>query len=360
MLLHRVEIEQQSAFLTEPTSGVLMGHLAWAYRYLHGPEALELLLDAYRTADREGGDPPLICSAALPAGMAPRPQFEHLAPDERQTLVEQQFGSNGAALKLRLDQAVKTMRNWRWIDWQIFAEMRDGLSAKTLFGACVPVAFSAPERTHFVSGPVQRAEEEEGGWQRLSSRVRTQPSMNRLTGGVQRGLLYDSDEYVYRPRQRLEIWVRIAEDYSNDEWLERWRALFALLAAQGFGARKSVGMGTFALRTNLERADETALPGSSTPNAFLSLSSWTPRASDPDAFAYRLNTRHGRLGGLYGSGNDVWKYPTTELLPGAVGRLGPGETLRPVYGGLVERVHRNRPEIVNFGYAFPVGVRLAQ
>ena len=80
MQLYHVVLEQRAAFLTEPTSGVLMGSLAWAYSDLYGEEALAELLAAYPRRIKPGAAPPLICSAALPAGWLPRPHFTYLTP----------------------------------------------------------------------------------------------------------------------------------------------------------------------------------------------------------------------------------------------------------------------------------------
>ncbi|MFN8489643.1 MAG: hypothetical protein U0350_18810 [Caldilineaceae bacterium] len=358
MQLYHVLLEQRAAFLTEPTSGVLLGSLAWAYRDLYGEPALSELLAAYRAADQAGAAPPLICSAALPTGWLPRPHFTYLTPAERTQLATQQFKSSGAAALLRLDQALNHLRGQWWLPQAALRPVVEQVDAFHLFGALLK-QMDAPS-VRLVSGPLPERERWAAGPAQLQSRLRTQSSINRLTGSVHEGLLFDQEELVYRPGQQLDIWVRIAPAFATDAWLERWRAVFRLLAAQGIGARHSTGAGAVQLVQNLEPAAADALPAARQPNGFLSLSAWVPRPADPDALAYQLDTRHGRLGGLYGAGDNVWKYPVTELLPGAVGRLPAGAALRPVYGGLVENVHRTRPEVVNFGYCFPLGVRLVE
>ncbi|MCB0184388.1 MAG: hypothetical protein KDE31_08990 [Caldilineaceae bacterium] len=356
MQLFRVRLTQQSALLTEPTSGVLMGHLAWAYRYLYGAAELTALLDAYRTADAAAASPPLICSAALPQDMLPRPPFNYLTPAQRTALAQTRYADDGRATLLQLERELGRLRHVTWVPRSILAELCEDLSAVALIARLLDAMPQLAPR--IAGGPIRPEAQDAAGPARLDGRVRTQPGINRLTGAVQDGILFDTNELVYRPSQELEIWVRIAPDYADDTWLTRWEACFALLDAQGIGARKSAGSGRIRLTANLTAVPATALPAAAQPNAFITLASWTPRATDPAAHVYRLDTRHGRLGGLYGAGEDVWKYPVTELLPGAVGLLPPATPLRPVYGRLLADVHRTRPEIVNFAYAFPIGITL--
>jgi hypothetical protein len=44
--------------------------------------------------------------------------------------------------------------------------------------------------------------------------------------------------------------------------------------------------------------------------------------------------------------------------PGAVARLRDGETVREWYGRLVEQMHWTQENIVQYGYAFPLPVRI--
>ena len=151
MQLYHVLLEQRAAFLTEPTSGVLMGSLAWAYRDLYGEAALGELLAAYRAADQADAAPPLICSAALPAGWLPRPHFTYLAPAERTQLAAQQFKNSGAAALLRLDQALNQWRGQRWLPQAALRTVVEQLDAFHLFGALLK-QMDAPS-VRLVSGP---------------------------------------------------------------------------------------------------------------------------------------------------------------------------------------------------------------
>jgi hypothetical protein len=342
MQLFRITLEQTAGFLTEPTSGILMGQLAWAYRYLYGSTALEDLLTAYRQADANGSAPPLICSAALPAGMAPRPAFETLLPAERRALAHRCYQSQEAGALLQLDQAIGKVRNQPWLPHAALAALINDLTPAALFAALLALPQTEP-----ALAPA-----------RLEQKTRTHTAINRLTNGALAGQLFDSDELLFQPNRQLEIWVRITPAYATDAWLAQWQQCVTVLAQQGIGARTSTGRGAVRLVAGLTPVPATALPGAAHPNAFLSLAAWAPRPTDPDAIAYHLETRHGKLGGLYGSSDHVWKYPVTTLRPGAIGRLPAGATLQPVYGRLIEGVHRTRPEIVDFGYAFPIGVRV--
>lgn len=340
MQLFRITLEQTAGFLTEPTAGVLMGQLAWAYRYGYGSAALEEVLTAYRQADATGSAPPLICSAAAPAGMLPRPAFETLLPADRRALSQRCYQSQEAGALMRLDQAIGQVRNQPWLPHATLDALINDLTPQALFAALLAQPHPALPTA------------------RLERKTRTHTAINRLTNGALAGQLFESDELVFQPNRQLEVWVRIAPAYATDAWLAKWEQCVTVLAHQGIGARTSTGRGAVRLVEGLTPMPATALPGATNPNAFLSLAAWAPRASDPDAIAYHLETRHGKLGGLYGSSDHVWKYPVTTLRPGAIGRLPAGAALQPVYGRLIEGVHRTRPEIVDFGYAFPIGVRV--
>jgi len=331
-------LEQQSGLLTEPTSNVLLGQLAWCYRYLAGTEALETLLAAFRRADAEGAAPPIVCTGLLPAGYLPRPAFQYLLPAARRSLALQTLGHDGAAAAMLLSQQLETVRGQAWVRTATLAQAAAALSSARLFAAMLADSQPAPPY--------------------LERAVRTHPGISRLTGAVETGLLFDAEESHFTPDGQLTVWVGLADEYASDEWLARWERCFALLAAQGIGRRATAGHGTFRLIENLTPAALPTVSAAGPIDGFVTLGAWAPAPGDPPALAYTLETRHGKLGGLYGSSNHVWKYPVSWLRVGAVGRLRPGEELKPVYGRLLERVHQTRGEIVDFGYTLALGVHL--
>jgi CRISPR-associated protein Csm4 len=59
-----------------PRAPTLMGHLFWWYRYTHGREALEELLERFRR------EPPFRLSSVYPEGWLPRPKLPPVQVEE--------------------------------------------------------------------------------------------------------------------------------------------------------------------------------------------------------------------------------------------------------------------------------------
>jgi CRISPR-associated protein Csm4 len=83
-----------------------------------------------------------------------------------------------------------------------------------------------------------------------------------------------------------------------------------------------------------------------------------PRQGDPTDVTYRTRVKRGKLAEALAIPSP-WKKPLLMLAPGAVARLDDGDGVCEWYGELVEDVHWTEEGIVQYGYAFPLPVRVS-
>ena len=166
----------------------------------------------------------------------------------------------------------------------------------------------------------------------------------------------------FRPDARLTVWLRLAD------WLDPQRVLGWLqdVAAGGFGRKASTGSGQFDIDPAGLVAADAELPDAPQANAFMTLSAYAPAAADPTDGYWRYLVKRGKLGERFATepapkavAPNVWKFPLIMFQPGSVFRLPPGQPLAVAYGRMVHDVHPQRHEVVQNGYAFPMGVQLA-
>jgi len=283
---YRVEIRLEGPIATPLHSGTLFGHLCWALRN-DSEDALEAWL-------RRLEESPFLISDAFPCGWLPAPL---LAPTRR---------ARPATLQ-QMEEA-KKLRKASWLRVEDFLEIRGALSRPVLENRLAAGKPPSPEI------------------------VRTaRNTINRLTGTTpESGGLFFVDEMWPANGECREIWVSTAE---SAEWLA---ARFQEIGTLGYGADAGIGRGRFTVRVGPAPAALFQAPG----NRCMSLShgSLTANMGEP---RYRIHTHFGKLGSMYATGGDPFKYPLVLLRPGA--------TFRPENGGpfgaLLRPVHRHRPEI---------------
>lgn len=285
---YRIEIRLEGPIATPLHSGTLFGHLCWALR-----NDSEAALEAWLRGLEES---PFLISDAFPCGWLPAPL---LAPVRR---------ARPAAATLQHMEKAKKLRKAGWLRVQDFLEIRASLSRRTLearLGAAAPPP---------------------------STMVRTaRNSINRLTGTTpESGGLFFVDEMWPERGECREIWVSTAE---SAEWLA---ARFREIGTLGYGADAGIGRGRFTVRVEPAPAALFQAPA----NRCMSLShgSLTANMGEP---RYRVHTHFGKLGSMYATGGDPFKYPLVLLRPGATFRPDDGGP----FGGLLRPVHRRRPEV---------------
>jgi len=307
--IYKLTIEPVTSFGTPLQSDTIFGHLMWALRYREGEEALAGFLDLYRA-----GKPPLLVSAGFPAGTLPAPVLRV-----------------GRGQKVG---AYLPLRQWR--------EIAPRLSGDALWRAHL----EAREEVRTI-----RDEEVKHGV------VGT--AVDRITGSAREGRLFVSMETFYGPQRRFEIWHKV--DETEEGLLDRLAVWWRWVERNGFGRGKSRGHGAFRIEEKdgqmLEPADG-QLPQVAQPNGFVTLSAWVPEAGDPTNVTYRTRIKRGKLAEARAIPSP-WKKPLLMLEPGAVARLGKQDgDLRQWYGRLVEDVHWTEHDVVQYGYAFPLPVRV--
>jgi hypothetical protein len=149
----------------------------------------------------------------------------------------------------------------------------------------------------------------------------------------------------------VTVYLRVAPD-----WEDLARTLWDDLALVGFGRRASVGFGSFRVEIWEPWPDLDALVQGA--DAWTSLSSWVPAATDPTEGWYRLRQKHDRVGEdlaqRYGAA--VFKRALLQIEPGSTFKLQ--DPLREWYGRLVGGIYDGDANVVQGGFALAVGVRL--
>lgn len=287
-------------FGTPMAGDTLFGHLCWALALRRGAQHLETLLGGYTD-----GRPFAVLSDAFPAGLLPRP-----------TLPDSAAGLPQADARQR-----KALRRRRWL----------------------PYALPVPPLPAWL----QQATEASLG----REVVRTQNSINRITGTTGRGPFAPRqvEQFEYAPGTLLE--VHVVHDPEQLP-LAELDLLLADIGASGFGRDASTGLGKFEVTDCRERPQ-----GSPSAHAM----TLAPCAPEPTELAaadcwWLPLTRFGRHGGsaaLGGSGGP-FKRPVLLAATGAV--LGWREPRSALFhgrglGGLRQPLSGVIPTTVHQGYA---------
>ncbi len=322
MLTYRALLSPQSAALSPWQADTLFGHLCWLLLYEYGEAYLLDFLAAYRSPDPR---PPLLFSDGFPAGWLPRPLLPLCPTAARPRLKREQ----AQAL-----QDSKEDKRRRWLSLEDFNALRRG-------------------ETPPLSGP---------GLQLKASRPVLKNQINRLTGGTTAlddapgsGNLYSLQEIRLvesqsAAPQELAVYLRAADEAAAaraGEWLKQ-------LSCSGYGAKKSSGYGQFSL---MEFAPFPAFdPPLASANGFVSLSNWTPAATDPTQGYYATLVKYGKLGEELVCTGNPFKFPLTMLKAGSA--FYAPDPLRPWYGRLLEGVAPGAPQVVHYAFAFALPARL--
>ncbi|MGQ9546578.1 MAG: type III-A CRISPR-associated RAMP protein Csm4 [Dehalococcoidia bacterium] len=323
MKLHKLTIEPKSPFITPLQSDTLFGHVAWAILYQDGEQRLAQVL-------REFGqdEPPFLLSEAFPEGMLPVPILPPLTYQETQTLAQKLYGSISVTTMVSLSEELKKVSKRKYMDVGTLRSIAGNLSPLTLARALLQ-SKATPNRCS-------------------EDKVTMHVTINRLTGTAGEGALFDHRQTFYAPGSRLTIWIKLRHVSWKDD-LCRW---FKLVAADGFGKRKSTGLGSF----DLSEIAEGELPSAPDPNAFMTLSSYVPAPRESCSGYYRYIIKRGKLGGALALGEKVWKTPLLMFSPGSI--FYTNGSLRHCYGSLVPKVHSSHADVVQYALALPLPVRI--
>ena len=291
-----VRLKPTAPFRAPPRAPGLWGQMAWALRYLEGPQALEAWLERFRSAH-----PPFRISSAYPTGFLPRPLLP--LPHVEDT-----------ALRKRL----KTLD---LLPLEVFHEVSTrGMEALVAWARTEPATAPAWE-VH----------------------ARTRLAIRRATGTAREGALYTERAY-WLAADTLSVYLDGAADAVQEavqllEWVGRL----------GYGGRASIGLGRF----TVTEVRPFTLPAAPNPTHAVTLAPTLPPAQR--AGWWRLEPYWGRLGGAYATHAKPFKRPYLRVVEGSVLPLEhTGGLLEVTPSALPEDGVR----IWEYLWAFPVGVEV--
>lgn len=302
MNTYRVTLSLQTPSGSAWQADTLFGHLCWLCTWRYGKDVVENWKTRFQT-----GNPPFVLSDGFPGDLLPRP---YGLPE----LVTPQNKTEG--LKQAIHQ--KDQKKIAWLTPREFNALRRGEN--------VTVSLNEPHRA-------------------FTERITFKNQINRDSNTTgEEGQLYP---FVEQFCQTISIYVRIADDE-----VERLRQLFEDLKQTGYGKRKSIGYG----QIEEYRFTLFDFPEIDHPNGFVSLSHFVPAQHDPTDGQWKLNVKYGKLSGERAAVEKPFKRPLIMLTPGSWFRTAAAP--KPWYGRLVSDVSPAFPDVVQYGLAFAVPMRL--
>ena len=295
-MLFRYKITPRSPLITALMSDTFFGHFCWAIRYREGESYLVDFLHSY--GDEKPA--PVIFSSAFISGYLPRPALPSLARESTKRFVEKHFGGG----KMEFFEGLSKVKDWnkrRYVSTEQWLRLKDDYSEERLY-------------EEFAKANVPYDE-------RALMEVATSNVIDRVSGTVPKevGGLFQREKIWYYQKVDLDLYVEVNQD--GVATLTSW-FLTEYLPENGFGADKSVGMGSLSI-THDESFDPNLLSVKD-PNARLSLSLASFPTMEAYPAFYRLITKFGRLGGSFavasptGGDPNPFKKPILMYEPGAV------------------------------------------
>jgi CRISPR-associated protein Csm4 len=304
MRLFRVDYQLLSPTASAWHADTIFGHLCWAMRYSEGEDALSEFL-----GNCCQGRPPILVSNGFPAGLFPNPIIPPCQTDSTLPLKEQR-------------ERAERKKKARKINLLTLDDFNRAINGEEF----EPVE---PEK----GKPIER--------------VVLKNQINRLTGTTgAEGTLFDFEETFY---PAISIYAGIEENF-----VQRAKRLFDLIRDGGYGKRKSVGYGQIK-SYSFEQFDDFSPPADA--NGFVTLSNYVPSAGDPTTGNWRLLVKYGKLGEEYALEEMAFKKPLLMLEAGSTFYNPP---VKPFYGRMVHDISRVKPQVVQYGFALPVPMRLPQ
>lgn len=307
MRTFKLTLRPESAFGTPLAGDTLFGHLCWALRWRQGEAGLTALLKGYTR-----GQPFVVLSDALPAGLLPRPNLpaSRLLRAGDPEFDPKQRKADKQLAWLPAEQAARPM-----VDW-----VRVGLDKA----------------------------------RSVQTEVRTQNTIHRLTGTTGTGVFAPRqvDTLVHAPGAMLEVFAVLDTDRLP---LPSFVQALADIGVNGFGRDASTGLGKFTLVGEAAAHSWPTPPGA---RHALTLAPCAPLPADLDAddCHYQPVTRFGRHGSLHVLTGRPFKRPLLLLRSAAVLAWRHPSNECPAFhgqglGGLAQPISAAEPATVHQGYA---------
>ncbi len=298
---YRWTLKPLAPFTQWPTSDLLMGQLAWAYRDCHSEASMRSWLDQFREQT-----PPFVVSDAWLEDTLPRPAGS--------SYTRARWSETDKAGRI---QALEDRKRWkasRLLTYQEFWAVVGGQGDENQ-------TFETP-RPHTVS-------------------VHTvHTGVDRITGGARDGELFTREGWWSSARLQIYVW---SEPNSEVEMLAR------VLSYQGIGGEISSGFG----QVEWVEWREWEWPSVAEANGEVWLGHGVPTVNAPMDGFYHLHTKYGRVWGPQHP--SPWKVPILQVQPGAVWHTK--EPWKGWAGRALSEIHES-PEVIDFGYTVTVPMRL--
>jgi CRISPR-associated protein Csm4 len=307
MRIYRLSILPTSLQLTRWQADTLFGTLCWALRHRDGEEKLKQFLEPFLA-----GEPPFLLSDWMPAGYLPLPFHVRLMQSEKRMDVEA-YRKLKALKKVRHLSEEGFAKACRGELVEVEEEARELIVAAPQLHACINRA----------TGTTTGGDEEAGA------------SLFELHGWVPGRASTGISVYIAdRTGRGIDLVVELMRDVE----------------LSGFGKKKSSGMGAFKIEGNPVEWEPPSTNGKA--NGFVSLSGFVPARNDPTMGFWQILVKHGKLGEEYAVGGDPFKYPWIVLEAGS--SFFTADVPREFYGRMLERISPKCPQVVQYGYAFPI------
>ena len=307
MKTYCLKLRPRNSFLTPWQADTIFGSLCWIMTWREGTDALSQFLQHYKN-----GNPPFILSDGFPGDFLPAPVHLSLMTPRDEGLEGYQY-----AKKLKK------------VSWLTREEFKSVCSGKLNIQ---PAAGRDPIKTF----------------------TTLHSSINRISGTTgDEGSLFELKEQAVYESETLDGTISIYIRIQNG-WEEKLLDLFKNLSLTGYGKKRSVGKGSFELLGGPESFDGFDLIQGA--NGFVSLSSFVPAKDDPTGGFYKTLVKYGKLGGEYAFSGNPFKKPLMMMTAGSSFYVT-GD-VKPFYGRLIEGTAPAKPEVVQYGFAFAVPIRL--
>lgn len=303
---YKVKFRPMSPLVSDLTSDILWGHLAWAIKYTFSEEKLLEILSAMRTES-----PPLLCTSLFPEieGKEYLPALKiPINPDrgdakklKKRAFIEKQALDNNAN-SLTIDSYMEILRSSK--------------DTKEMFDISTSM--------HNV--------------------------ISRRSGTVIEGGLFSTKHIYFKEGVSLYAYIYCAEDRKFLETLLNY------LSSCGFGADKTTGKGRIELES-LDEVGQTLFERKPNANAFVCLSLFVPSNGEInlERSFYKTKVKIGRLGEAFANSRPYYKRPLWFLEEGSV--CAPNQD-KSFYGTVITRVHFSNKNVVHYGFGIPYWIRI--
>ncbi len=332
---YTIELKLQSPIVSPFQSDTLFGHICWAIKYLKWDQKDKLLkfLNLFETAQH----PPLLISNGFLKNTLPKPAIPPVTQKDLDEIV-------GIEERIKVSFIIKSIKKFGIISKEKLNEL--------IQEKITPVKLLKLFYDDYKKNP------ENADINTLNSNGKSMVvqhnTVNRWENRVKKGLYAQNEIFFDENGGDFEIYLKT--NYFTKDDIDR---IFTFIKEGGFGKDKSTGKGSFDFVVN-EGID---LPEAENPNAFMSLSSFAPKAGDPKKGFYNTLLKYGKLGGDYAKGTpevnmNPFKKPLIMFAAGST-FYDKEYDKDKIYGTLLKDVHKNS-KIRHYAYAFPLGIELEE